>query len=72
MPLVKPCRHRVGNEYDHRAEASQAHEHQQSAGHDGANGEIFRPVFGVNAVKDDDERAGRAADGNLGAAEARK
>ena len=44
-------RDRIGNEFDHGAQAGQAHDHKQHPGHDRADGEIFSAIFGVNAVR---------------------
>ena len=71
MPLVKPIVTGYGMNLIIVPSRAAPMTNRITPGHDGADGEIFRAVFGADAVKNDDERAGRPADGDLGAAQRR-
>ena len=61
--------HGVRNELDHAAELRDAHHDQHDAGHERRDDQSVDAVLLHDAVHDDDERAGRAADLHARAAE---
>ncbi len=63
--------HGIGNELDDGAEAAEAHQYDDDAGHDGGGGQAGVSVPRGNAVDDDDKRAGGAADLHAAAAQQR-
>ncbi len=67
----EPDGYRVRNVLDHTAQLDQAHDHEQDAGHDRGDHQAVVAVFLDDAVDDDDESAGRAADLDAAAAQDR-
>ena len=63
--------HGVGNEFNDGAEFEKAHGHKDDAAHDRRDQEAIHAEFLDYAVNDDHESAGRSADLNAAAAEAR-
>src|SRR5689334_7237731 len=59
----------IGDEFDHRAQASESHDQEDNSSHDGADEEIAGAVLLADTVNDDDERTRRAADGDTRAAQ---
>jgi hypothetical protein len=68
-PGGEPNRHRIRYVLNDRPQARDAHDDQQHAGHEGRDGEPVVPEALDNAVDDDDERAGGAADLHAAAGE---
>lgn len=67
----KPRRDGVRDIFDHRSQARRTHDEQYHSGHNGTDGKIGGSVLGINAIQNDDERAGRAANADFGAAQTR-
>src|SRR5215813_6516279 len=57
--------------FDHRAETGESHDQQDDSCHDCADEQIARAVLLADAVQDNDESAGRAANGDARTAERR-
>lgn len=62
---------RIGDELDDRAEAEEAHQNQQHAGHEGRHQQPGLAVLLDDAIDDDDEGPRRAADLHAAAAQQR-
>ena len=62
---------RVGDEFYHRAQAEEPHQHQYQTGHECGYCQPFKTEVGDDAVDNHDERPGRAADLHGVAAESR-
>ena len=61
----KTHRDRIGNILNHCPQARDAHDQQKAAGQNGADHEVVETVFGADAIKDHNERAGGSADGDF-------
>ena len=70
MPLVNPAVTGYGMNLIIVPKRASPMTKSMTPGHDRADGQIFSAILGINAIEDDDERAGRPANGNLRAAQA--